>query len=163
MSKPKAEHKLTGWHVLGILCVFFGVMLAVNGVFLYNALTTFPGEDVKKSYMQGLNYNDTLAMREAQAQLGWSAAIGVEGANIVVHLADREGADVSQQLVTGQLRRETHDDGDQALAFRYVGNGDYVAEVGEVQQGRWLVTMSVEDPDDATRSIFNAERSLIIP
>ena len=63
LTAEQGTFELKGWHVLLILMAFFGVMFSVNGVFLYHAITSFPGEDVKKSYVQGLNYNDTLAVR----------------------------------------------------------------------------------------------------
>ena len=69
--------ELKGWHVLLIMLAFFGVMFSGNGVFLFHAITSFPGEDVKKSYVQGLSFNDTLADRAAQAELGWLAEAGL--------------------------------------------------------------------------------------
>ena len=49
---------LKGWHVLLMLVGFFGFMFVVNGIFLWAAITSFPGEDEQKSYMQGLHYNE---------------------------------------------------------------------------------------------------------
>ncbi|MEO1305623.1 MAG: FixH family protein, partial [Pseudomonadota bacterium] len=87
LSAP-SEKTLKGWHVLLIMLGFFGIMFAVNGVFLYHAITSFPGEDIKKSYVQGLNYNDTLAVRAAQAELGWQAEAGLEDQTLVFRLFD---------------------------------------------------------------------------
>ena len=50
---------LKGHHVLFWLMGFFGLMFVVNGVFLWAALSSFPGEDVRHSYLQGLQYNQT--------------------------------------------------------------------------------------------------------
>ena len=82
--------ELKGWHVLLIMLGFFGVMFAVNGVFLYHAITSFPGEDVKKSYVQGLNYNQTLSARASQADLGWRAEAGLRDGTIAFRLFDAE-------------------------------------------------------------------------
>ena len=61
--------KLTGWHVFWIMLGFFGLMFTVNGIFLYHAITSFPGEDVKKSYLQGLDYNSTLDAKGSDGAL----------------------------------------------------------------------------------------------
>ena len=43
--------------------VRFGVTIGVNATFITLAMRTHPGEDVPRSYYQGLNFNDTLAQR----------------------------------------------------------------------------------------------------
>ena len=62
-----------GWHVLVLIVLFFSVTIGVNATFITLAMRTHPGEDVPRSYYQGLNYNETLARRHEQAELGWSA------------------------------------------------------------------------------------------
>ena len=60
--------KLTGWHVLWIMLGFFGLMFTVNGIFLYHAITSFPGEDVKKSYLQGLEIGKRRVGKECRSR-----------------------------------------------------------------------------------------------
>ena len=54
------------------LIVFFGIIFSVNGLFLYKSISSFPGEDIKQSYRQGLAYNETLESRAAAKSL-WLA------------------------------------------------------------------------------------------
>ena len=70
------NQKLTGRGVIVWLIATFGVVLAVNFYFIYQAERTYPGQDVSHPYLQGVDYNQTLDDRAKQAQLGWSAAIG---------------------------------------------------------------------------------------
>jgi len=157
-----SENKLKGWHVLLILLGFFGVIFAVNGVFLYHAITSFPGEDVKKSYVQGINYNQTLAARAAQAELGWSAEAGVQDDAIVFRLRDAAEQPLSNYSVIGEVRRLAMQDADQVLVFRAAPEGEYFADMDRLEAGQWRLRITVLDNDDET-VLFNVDKTLLVP
>ncbi|MEM8617263.1 MAG: FixH family protein [Pseudomonadota bacterium] len=156
------DKRLKGWHVLLIMLGFFGVVFAVNGVFLYNAIKSFPGEDVKKSYVQGINYNQTLAARAAQAELGWNAQAGWAEDGVVFRLSDSNGEALSGYPVIGELRRVADDFADQALVFSPRLNGEYVSKLDSLASGRWQLRVTVLDwASDAP--VFTAEKTLLVP
>lgn len=156
-----SEKELKGWHVLLIMLGFFGVMFAVNGVFLYHAITSFPGEDVKKSYVQGLNYNDTLAARAAQAELGWTAEAGLVGRELVFRLSDAEGQPLSNYAVIGEIRRRATQDADRALVFQATTSGEYRVDMEGLDSGQWDLRISVFDAAGETL-VFNVDKTLIV-
>lgn len=156
-----AGRKLTGWHVLMIMLGFFGVIFAVNGVFLYNAINSFPGEDTKKSYLQGLNYNQTLAERTAQAELGWTAAAGVAGSELIFALNDAEGAALSSRRVVAQIRRAASKSGDVELILTYQGEGEYAGDISGLEAGRWDVRISVLDMTSED-VVFRADKTVTV-
>lgn len=158
-TAPASEKELKGWHVLLIMLAFFGVMFSVNGVFLYHAITSFPGEDVKKSYVQGLNYNHTLAARAAQAELGWQAEAGLQGEQIVFRLHDAEGLPLPNFAVIGELRRSTTQDHDQAITFTANYDGSYHADAGPLHQGQWQLRITVLDAP-AENVLFKVDKTL---
>ncbi|MEO1660780.1 MAG: FixH family protein [Pseudomonadota bacterium] len=159
---PEATDKpLKGWHVLLIMLVFFGVMFSVNGVFLYHAITSFPGEDVKKSYFQGLNYNETLAARARQADLGWHAEAGLQGDEILLRLSDKADEPLTDRAVVGELRRVATRDQDQALVFQPKRGGAYSAPAGTLSPGQWRLRVSVLDAK-AEKVVFQVEKTLIV-
>jgi nitrogen fixation protein FixH len=141
--RGKREFNLRGAHVLVGLLLFLVAIVAVNVAFAVVAVRSFPGEDVGRSYLQGLAYNDTLAERRAQAMLGWQAAAalrrGGRGAVIEVRLLTREGAPLDGATVSGELRRATTARLDRQLSFRQVGAGRYAADLGALPGGRWLL------------------------
>lgn len=143
------DFTLTGRHVLIGLLAFFGAVIAVNVVFAVAAVRSFPGEDVRRSYLQGLAYNDTLADRRAQAELGWQAAASLrradEGAVLEVSLRTRGGAPLNGAALSGELRRPTTARFDRELAFAPIGEGRYVAALGALPTGRWLLRARAED------------------
>lgn len=156
-----SKGKLTGWHVLVIMLGFFGVMFAVNGVFLYHAITSFPGEDVKKSYLQGLDYNQTLDAKAAQDQLGWSAAAGVVGPDLVFDLTDAKGNPLSGYQVMSELRRAASTAHDQTLPMQPLEAGSYAVNVSDLPAGRWDVQFQVMEPA-AGDIIFRADKRVVI-
>lgn len=157
---PAANGKtLTGMHVLLWMLGFFGLIFAVNGVFLYHAINSFPGEDVKNSYVQGLNYNDTLAARAAQAQLGWQAQAGLQDGHVVIRLTSRDGTALSGYRVVAQLRRPANVLGDVVLTLAPQGEGRYAQSVNDLQPGWWQAEFTVLDHDGET-PIFTARKDL---
>ncbi len=160
-SANTSQKELKGWHVLLIMLGFFGVMFAVNGVFLYHAITSFPGEDVKKSYVQGLNYNDTLAARAAQAELGWTAEAGLIGNDLVFRLNDADGQPLSNYVVIGEIRRRATQDADRDLVFQAAMAGEYRVETDGLEAGQWDLRISVFDASGEAL-VFNVDKTLIV-
>lgn len=140
---------LRGWHVLVMLLTFFGAVIAVNAAFVVLALNSFPGEDVPHSYTQGLEYNETLAERQAQALLGWQAnaalSASADGAVLEVVLRTHDGAPIEDAAVTGELEWPAAARRDRALSFQHASGGRYVAELGALEQGRWRLRAHAEN------------------
>lgn len=101
--------RLTGRGVLIWLFGFFGVIFATNAYFIMVSTQTFRGEDEQKPYLQGVEYNQTLALRAEQAALGWKATItAIRLANgnvrVEVRIRDRNGNAVAEVGLAGALR-----------------------------------------------------------
>jgi nitrogen fixation protein FixH len=67
----RTERPWTGWRVLLALLGFFGVVFAVNGVMIYEALSTLSGVDTDSAYQAGLMYEQSVAMAKAQDERHW--------------------------------------------------------------------------------------------
>lgn len=132
---------LRGWHVLAMMLAFFATVIAVNVVFAVLAMQSFPGEDVRRSYLQGLNYNSTLAERRTQAASGWRAEAGFRQANgdtlLEVTLLTRDGAPIENARIDAALRWPTDSRRDRALTFVAVAPGRYIARLGALPAGDW--------------------------
>jgi nitrogen fixation protein FixH len=155
-----ATKKLAGWHVLAALLLFFAAIIAINIAFAVAAVQTFPGEDERRSYTQGLRYNDVLAERRSQAELGWRAEGSLiqttQGAELVVYLRDRRGNPIDGATIDGALRWPASESGDHAVTFVSRGDGRYTAEIGALNAGRWELRARAED--SAGRALnFEAE------
>lgn len=137
--------RITGWHVLIAMILFFGTITAVNTVMITLAVKSFPGEQQKKSYMQGLHYNEVLAERAAQEELGWQAVM-VDGETlpametaIRLQINDEEGRPVHGLSLTGTLGRPATDREDRQVVFEEAGNGVYAVTLDGLTQGTWAL------------------------
>ena len=152
---------LKGWHVLLCFFGFFGLMFAVNGVFLYHAITSFPGEDVKKSYVQGLDYNRTLSARRAQQELGWTAQAGYDQGELVFQLRDRADRIIYAHRVDAEIRRVATAQGDRTLQLNRSASGEYSADVSDLEAGQWTVRFTVLS-EDSGEIVFEAQKDIIV-
>ncbi|MBX3428328.1 MAG: FixH family protein [Hyphomonadaceae bacterium] len=145
MSAARAE--IRGWHVLAIILAFFSIIIAVNVTFAIYAVRSFPGEDVQRSYLQGLHYNNVLAERRAQAAQGWRATAALRedpaGAVLEVWLTSRD-VSIDGAMLSGILEWPTSSQFDRPLNFESLGDGRYVARLGEITPGRWRLRARAE-------------------
>ena len=152
---------LTGHGVLVWLGAFFGVIFAANLGFIISAERTFSGEDEQKPYLQGVEYNQTLARRAEQVRLGWQAVIDTErlaGGRTLVTVAVRRpgGAPQSGEHLVGKLRHPANENRDRGLAFIEVRPGVYQATLAGVNSGYWDVEVASRNgaPFQAMRRLW---------
>jgi nitrogen fixation protein FixH len=157
MSTPS---QIRGGHVLAAMVLFFAAVIAINVAFAVAAVRSFPGEDVRRSYLQGLNYNETLAERRLQAATGWSAGARLvetgEGAAVELMLRDGQGRPLEDASLNGDLRWPTDERLDRALAFEPRGEGVYVAPLANLHAGRWVLRGNATSTDGRSLD-FEAE------
>jgi nitrogen fixation protein FixH len=80
--------ELTGRHVLAITGGAFGVIIAVNLLMAYKAVSTFPGVEVASSYAAGVGFD---ARRAAQVALGWDVVTGYDRGALRLDFQDAAG------------------------------------------------------------------------
>jgi len=136
--------EIKGRHVLIALLVFFGVIIAVDTIFVTTALNTFRGEDEPRSYVQGIHYNDVLERRAAQAELGWQAVSAVSAAGVEVEISDPDGEPVEGLVMDARLRHPADSTLDIPLTLSEVSPGLYTAQT-PVPEGRWTLVVSTPD------------------
>jgi len=157
------SRKLTGYGVLAWLAAFFGLILVTNIVFISLAIRTFRGEDEQRPYLQGVQYNQTLARRVEQTRRGWQASIAAtrlpSGAvRAIVTLTGTDRSPQSGAVLTGLLRHPADENLDHSLRFREVEPGRYAAETADVQAGNWDIAVFNQG-----KAPFHASRRLWVP
>ena len=137
---------LRGIHVLAIFLGFFGVVFAVNGVFLYQALSTHTGVVSRQPYRKGLEYNSRIADAERQQKLGWRDDLSYrrEAGVLVVKITDKGGSPVTGLYVSGIIGRPSTAQQDTTLVLSETQSGHYEAKVGARDDGNWLVQLKAE-------------------
>ncbi|WP_417486992.1 FixH family protein [Maricaulis sp.] len=136
---------LRGWHVLILILLFFGVTIGVNATFVTLALSSHPGEDVPRSYVQGLNYNETLDRRDAQAALGWSARVNLVEGDLVLAIDDADGVPVTGLDLAARLIHPADTGADCDLDFAEARPGVYRSTLPCGDAGDWRLRVHTVD------------------
>ena len=131
-----ATRELTGRKVLLIFVCFFGVIISVNFLLAFQAVSTFPGVEARNSYQASQTFE---ADRAAQLALGWDVSAGIEGEEFVLRITGPDGEPVRAAELTATLGRATHVNDDRTPQFAYY-NGAYRA-AEELGPGNWNLRM----------------------
>ena len=166
-AQTSRPFRLNGWHVLLMMAAFFGFMFVVNGIFLWAAITSFPGEDENKSYLQGLHYNQTISARHIQEEQGWVSQIGVtptsSGDRLVIRLLDRDGHALTASSVEAELRRTVTGAADVPLTLQRTPDGHYEADMALLERGVWEARVVATVPYAGEPTHFVSTKKLIVP
>ncbi len=146
---------LTGRRVFLYFAMFFGVMLAANLTLLFSALGSFPGLEVKNSYVASQVFNENA---RAQSALGWAPSIAYENGVIQIGFTDEAGAPVFPNNLVVVVGRPTHDRDDQNLEL--IANDKGYSSRTSDEPGSWRVYIDA-DADNGTH--FSSRMEMYIP
>ena len=128
--------ELTGRKVLAITVGAFTIIIAVNLVMAFKAISTFPGLEVDNSYVASQTFDTDKA---AQVALGWTLATSYDETahELVLRFTDRQGrpAPVERLEVLVGRPTEARDDQHPAPVLR---EGAYRAPI-TLAQGKWML------------------------
>jgi nitrogen fixation protein FixH len=141
MTSDRPAH-LTGRRVLIVLAACFATVFAVNGFFIYKALSTAPGEENGASYEAGLRYNSVLAAQHAQDILGWRHQISQDKGSLRLAFLDAAGRPVTRLALDTEIERPAKP-GHLSLAFEESGDGIYQAPLS-LGAGTWIVSITAK-------------------
>ena len=152
MTSSSSVKPITGKTVLYGMIAFFGVIMAVNGAFVYFALSSWPELVSKKSYQEGLEYNATLDAAQAQSERGWSSSLTYDGNAFRVMLADKTHVPLEGLDVIATVRRPVNDAANIILTMGEDMDqpGYYVADVVLPLSGRWYIVIEAARDDAVT-------------
>lgn len=134
--------ELKGWHVAAMFCTGFGIIITVNLVLAFNAVRTFPGLEVKNSYVASQHFD---ANRTAQKALGWTVVASHSGDQLRLEIMDRDGVPVRTASLDARVGRATHVADDVTPDFSFDGVA-YTATTPLVD-GHWQIRLSARAAD----------------
>lgn len=139
----------SGWWVFWTIVGFFGLVIAVNAVFMWLAVGTHSGTAEDAAYEAGLSYNERLAAAEEEAALGWTLEIDARRdaagqGEVVIKVADASGAPLAGAEVEGRLVRPVAKGHDLSLDFTDLGGGRYRATPRIALPGQWELRILVK-------------------
>jgi nitrogen fixation protein FixH len=133
-----------------IFVAAMGVVVAVNGVMVYLALSSFGGLAHERAFARGIAYNRLLATIEHQESLGWRATLRWEPAasgngagELRLDLAQANTAPLSGASIQARLRRPLERMAVVDAQFVETSGGIYVARLALPRAGQWDVELQV--------------------
>ena len=142
-----AERQFTGRHAAIVFVSAFAIIIGVNLVLAFSAVKTFPGLEVKNSYVASQEFDER---KEAQTALGWTVKASHTGGLLILSITDTLGKPVEVATLDAVLGRPTHVKDDMEPAFQFDGTA-YVAPV-ELSDGNWNIRMKAT-ADDGTEFV----------
>ncbi len=148
----KVSRPITGKTVLYGMLAFFGVIFAVNGTFVYFALSSWPELVSDKAYVEGLNYNATLIEAKAQKDLGWTSHLEFVDGALSVTFKDKHNAPLTGLTIKSVIKRPVEDITPIILALPESpqNQGIYYNAVKFPLPGRWSVMIEASHSDRTT-------------
>lgn len=133
---------LTGRKVFAIFAAGFGVIITVNVVMAVQAVGTFPGLEVKNSYVASQTFDDDRAAQEA---LGWDVSATVTDGELRLAIDGPDGRPVAPGELTVMMGRTTNRQHDMFPEMLFDG----AAHVGEVESGpgKWELRVNAVAAD----------------
>lgn len=156
-AAPRGE--IRGIHVLLMLIGFFGVIFAVNGVFLASALTSYTGVVSNEPYVKGLKYNERIEAGERQTKLGWQETLAIApSGQIALAVSDDDGRPVRGLKIAGSIGRPSTNKSDRAVTLVEAEPGRYVANTDAFDEGTWLLALEGTSKDYGADPVYRLRR-----
>jgi nitrogen fixation protein FixH len=142
-SHPGRTGEFTGWHMAGLLLLFFGTIIAVNLTLAGLANRSWSGFVVRNSYIASQQFNRHAAEARAQRALGWSGSLSLRAGKLRYRLTEARGARVPTSKVTASLRRPVFDRQDRLVALSAAPDGSLEADL-HLEDGLWILEVMAE-------------------
>lgn len=134
--------EFTGRKALATIVGAFTVIIGVNLFMAYQAVGTFPGLDVKNSYVASQSFDDD---RDAQAALGWKVSISYQDGELQVSVVDKTGQPADVAKLNAIVGRSTHVRDDQTPEFQQ-RQGVFKAPI-TLGPGKWNLRLKATSLD----------------
>ena len=149
MSKGTAVGTRKDLWIPGCFIAFFVCLAALEIWFVTLANRSFTGLVTDEAYTIGVNYNEVLAQREAERQLGWATSFvfvqgdGLDG-RLTLSIRDADGTVLLADEIRATAERMSRFPQIQTVNFERQTGGDYVADLEVPLAGRWFVRARIE-------------------
>ncbi len=128
--------EITGRKVLLFCVAAFGTIIAVNLVMAWQAVRTFPGVEVRNSFVASQEFD---ARRDAQLALGWDVGVSYEDGWLTVDITGPDGGPADVAELTALVGRATSTAADFTPAF--ARQGSRFTAPADLARGNWNVRL----------------------
>ncbi|MDP9570761.1 UNVERIFIED_ORG: nitrogen fixation protein FixH [Agrobacterium larrymoorei] len=148
--QEKPGFVFTGWHMLTIMVLFFGTVIAVNVTMAWNAVSSWSGLVVQNTYVASQQFNGKAEAAKARAASGIVGKLKLDGDTIAYEVTHPTQGPVATDAVTLNFRRPVGEKQDFSLvlekqsvngfvAHHQLALGDWIIEAVAVKDGKIIV------------------------
>lgn len=137
--------QIKGWHVALAFGLAFGLIIAVNLTLAFNAIRTFPGLEVKNSYVASQDFD---ARRQAQQALGWTSAVTYDAGQVALNITDAAGQPVQAADIGVLIGRKTTVEYDSYPVMTF--DGTTYRAAADLGPGVWIVKVTAQSESGVT-------------
>lgn len=141
--KEQQGFVFTGWHMAGVMVMFFGTIITVNLIMAWNASNSWSGLVVQNTYVASQQFNGKVAEARALAASGIEGDLTIEGDRIAYRVVDAEGVPLAADEVSAVFKRPVDERKDFTVVLTAAGQGLFVAGHA-VPAGQWIVDISTK-------------------
>lgn len=144
LAQPRSRH--IPWLFVG----GFGIVITVNAVMVWFAVSSFSGLYTVKPRERGLHFNEVVAEQQARDILGWKVQTSWRAADnrLEVMVRDSAGQPLTGARVTVELVRPVEKRVPIAVAMSAVDLGLHAGTVGLPARGNWDADIVIERGGD---------------
>ncbi len=152
----------TGWHMLGVMVLFFGTIITVNLIMAWNASHSWSGLVVQNTYVASQQFNGKVKEARAFAASGLDGKLSLEPGAVRYTLMRQGKAETSADKVVAVFKRPVEEHEDVRVEMAHQGEGVFVAAT-DLKRGQWIADITATSGDkvvyrQAIRFIAPGER-----
>ncbi|MBP1843271.1 nitrogen fixation protein FixH [Rhizobium petrolearium] len=149
----------TGWHMAGVMVLFFGTIISVNFYMAYNAITSWSGLVAQNTYVASQQFNGKAAEARALSATGVTGKLNVAGSDLRYEVFHPKDGPVAADSLILQFKRPVGEHQDFELDLAPGTKGVFTA-THELLPGQWIVDASAFR--DGKRILHQAERIAVL-
>lgn len=131
----------TGWHMVGVMALFFGSIISVNLVMAWNASRSWSGLVVQNTYIASQQFNGKVAETRAFAESGLKGQLAAESGSIRYTLTRKGEPERRAERVVAVFKRPVEEHEDVRIELDRAGDGVFHAASG-LKPGQWIADMT---------------------
>lgn len=139
--------RFTGWHMLGVMFLFFGTIITVNMIMAWNAVSSWSGLVVPNTYVASQQFNGKAEAAKRRAATGIKGSLSVNGEDVRYRIHHPSDANYRPDSVVLNFRRPVGESQNFDLTLSPTSDGDYKA-AHSVPAGQWIVESIVTHNGD---------------
>ena len=145
-KQAKAPRPFTGWHMLGVMVLFFGTIITVNLIMAWNASHSWSGLVVQNTYVASQQFNGKVKEAKAFVADGLDGKLSVENEALRYTLTRRGNPEMTADKVVAVLKRPVEEHEDVTVEMAHQGEGVFVAATA-LKRGQWIADITATKGD----------------